>query len=89
MTINVVQTVWGTQKVSNPEKVEHLRIISLTAKFSKTFENLVIKWMYKYIGHNLDPQQFGGRKGRSITHDIIKLLPSSVSTSTTTITVCK
>ena len=62
------------QKVSNPEDENQLRIISLTTHFSKTFENMVIKWLYKYIGHKLDPQQFGGRKGSSITHYTIELL---------------
>ena len=62
------------QKVSNPEDENQLRIISLTTHFSKTFENMVIKWLYKYIGHKLDPQQFGGRKGSSITHYMIELL---------------
>ena len=50
------------QKVPNPEDENQLRIISLTAQFSITFENMVIKWLYKYIGHKLNPQQFGGRK---------------------------
>ena len=62
------------QKVTNPENENQLRIISLTAQFSKTFENLVIKWLYSYIGNKLDPQQFGGRRGSSITHYMIELL---------------
>ena len=62
------------QKVPNPEDENQLRIISLTAKFSKIFENMVIKWLYKYIGHILDPQHFGGREGSSITHYMIELV---------------
>ena len=62
------------QKKANPENENQLRIISLTSFFSKTFENLVIKWLLEFIGDKIDPKQFGGQKGNSITHYLIEFV---------------
>ena len=62
------------QKVSNPENEDQLRIISLTAFFSKVFEQFVIKWLLHFIGDKIDWRQYGGQKGTSITHYMIELI---------------
>ena len=62
------------QKKANPENENQLRIISLTSFFSKTLENLVIKWLLEFIGDKMDPKQFGGQKGNSITHYLIEFV---------------
>ena len=37
-------------------------------------ERFVVDWLMKYIGPKLDPNQFGGLKGNSISHYMIELL---------------
>ena len=82
---NIVSTkewprMWKTefgiplQKQSNPESEDQLRIISLTSFFSKNFENFVIEWLLKYVGDKIDPNQYGGQKGNSITHYLIEFI---------------
>ena len=62
------------QKSPNPISEDDLRIISLTAFFSKVMEKFVVEWLMEYIGDRLDPKQFGGLKGNSISHYMIELL---------------
>ena len=80
---NIVQTSqwpssWKTEygipikKVKTPENEDELRIISLTNQFSKTFEQFVIDWLMVYVGDKIDPSQFGGIKGSSISHYLIE-----------------
>ena len=37
-------------------------------------EKFVVDWVMEYIGDRLDPKQFGGLKGNSISHYMIELL---------------
>ena len=73
-------TMWCTeygiplQKQTNPESEDQLRIISLTSFFSKIFENFVIEWILKYVGDKIDPNQYGGQSGNSITHYLIEFI---------------
>ena len=62
------------KKVTSPMSEDDLRIISLTPFFSKTFEQLVLDWLLKYVGEQLDVHQYGGRKGTSINHYLIDLI---------------
>ena len=62
------------KKVPEPQSEDDLRIISLTAFFSKVFERFVVQWLLKYIGDKIDPQQFGGTKGTSIAHYLIEVI---------------
>ena len=48
--------------------------ISLTSFFSKVMEKFVVEWLMNFIGHKLDPKQFGGLKGNSISHYMIELI---------------
>ena len=59
-------------KVPVPESENQLRNIALTSFFSKTFENFLFDWIWPFISSHLDPGQFGGISGSSITHYIIK-----------------
>ena len=67
---------YGTplQKKNEPTTEDDLRIISLTAFFSKVMEHFVVEWLMGYIGDKLDPKQFGGLKGNSISHYMIELI---------------
>ena len=62
------------QKVPDPQTEDDLRIISLTAFFSKVMEKFVVEWLMKFISKRLDPKQFGGLKGNSISHYLIELI---------------
>ena len=62
------------QKTADPENEDDLRIISLTSFFSKVMEKFVVEWLMGYIGDKLDPKQFGGLKGNSISHYMIELI---------------
>ena len=62
------------QKIPDPLTEDDLRIISLTAFFSKVMEKFVIEWLMFFIGDLLDPKQFGGLKGNSISHYMIELM---------------
>ena len=62
------------QKISNPQSEDDLRVISLTSFFSKVLERFVLEWLMTYVGKNLDPKQFGGLKGNSISHYLIEMI---------------
>ena len=62
------------KKIPEPQCEDDLRIISLTAFFSKVFERFVVQWLLSYIGDKIDPQQFGGAKGTSIAHYLIEVI---------------
>ena len=62
------------QKVPDPVTEDDLRIISLTPFFSKVIEKFVVEWLMFYVGSKLDPKQFGGLKGNSISHYMIELI---------------
>ena len=51
-----------------------LRVISKTHYLSKLFENFIVDWLLPIISPFLDPNQFGGFKGLSIVHYLIKFL---------------
>ena len=62
------------EKWKNPVSEENLRVISKTAFLSKIFEAFVVEWLLGYIKPFLDPNQFGGLKGISVNHYLIKFL---------------
>ena len=62
------------QKQPNPVDEDHLRIISLTAFFSKVFERFVVSWLLEYVGDQMDWGQYGGLKGSSISHYLIEFV---------------
>ena len=62
------------QKNPDPKCEDDLRVISLTSFFSKVLEKFVLQWLMFYIGEKIDPKQFGGLKGNSISHYMIELV---------------
>ena len=69
------QTEWGVpiQKVPNAKDETEARLISCTNKMNLIFEKQVVMWIMKYVKNKLDPDQFGGRKGHSISHYLIEM----------------
>ena len=69
------QTEWGVpiQKVKNAKDETEARLISCTNKMNLIFEKQVVVWLMKHVGHKLDPDQFGGKKGHSISHYLIEM----------------
>ena len=60
-----------------PEQPKHegeLRIISLTAFLSKTYEKIVMDWLLHFVGIKIDINQYGGTRGKSINHHLIDLI---------------
>ena len=81
---NIVQsTTWPQQwkteyvtpigKVPQPESEDDLRPIALTSFWSKVMEQFVVMWLLEVIGHKLDFRQYGGTRGNSVSHYLIKL----------------
>ena len=60
-------------KVTDPESEEDLRIIYKTSFLGKIYESFVADWLIPVIMPFLDPGQYGGLKGRSTNHCLIKL----------------
>ena len=62
------------QKITDPQSEDDLRVISLTSFFSKVLEKFVLEWLMSYVGKKLDPKQFGGLKGNSVSHYLIEMI---------------
>ena len=60
-------------KVPIPESEDDLRSIGLTPFLSKRMENLLIKWIWKYLSPHIGTDQLGGLPGCSIVHYIIRM----------------
>ena len=59
------------QKKPNPKNEDDVRIISLTAFYSKVMEKFVMEWLLEVIGDKIDWHQYGGQKGNSVAHYLI------------------
>ena len=57
-----------------PETLEQVRIILKTNFLSKIMEKFIVDWLMPFISPFLDSSQFGGFKGLSTTHYLIKFL---------------
>ena len=53
---------------------DSLRLISKTAFFSKAYEGFLRDWLMPIVGPFLDPSNYGGFKGGSTVHYMLKLL---------------
>ena len=69
------QTEWGVpiEKIKGAQDESQTRLISCTNKMNIILEKQVIRWLMEYVQHQLDPDQFGGIKGNSISHYMIEL----------------
>jgi len=57
-----------------------LRPISLLPVLGKILESFVADWLCEFLAPTLDPNQFGGLKGRSAAHALVSILHSWCST---------
>ena len=69
------QTEWGVplQKVPNAKDESETRLISCTNKMNIILEKQVVVWLMQYVKNRLDRDQFGGKKGHSISHYLIEM----------------
>ena len=69
------KTEWGVplEKTKPAADESQIRLISCTNKMNIAFEKQVIRWLMQLVGHKLDPDQFGGQKGNSISHYLIEM----------------
>jgi hypothetical protein len=69
------QTEWGVplEKQKQAADESQSRLISCTNKMNIVFEKQVVRWLMQCVEHKLDPDQFGGRKGTSISHYLIEM----------------
>ena len=49
------------------------RLISCSNKMNLVLEKQVVFWLMKLVKNKLDPDQFGGIKGNSISHYLIEM----------------
>ena len=54
--------------------MDKLRPISLTPTLAKVAEGIAGQWMMEDMTPQLDPRQYGNRKGRSTTHYLVQLV---------------
>ena len=64
---------------SFPPSWNNLRPVSLTDHFAKISEHFIVQWITSDIHINLDPNQFGSRKGVSTAHYLVKLIDNLCS----------
>ena len=61
-------------KVSSPESEDEIRNLSKTKFLSKLYEGFLCDWLLPQVQPYLDPHQYGGMKGSSVNHYLVKLL---------------
>ena len=66
---------------TNPPTIQKLRPISLTDYFAKVAEKFAVRWILQDIQTNLDPQQFGNRRGVSTTHYLANVVDTLAQTA--------
>ena len=59
-------------KSDSPEK-EQVRPISLICDMARDYNKWIVKWLEPYLNKRMDPGQFGGQKGMSISQLLIIL----------------
>ena len=66
-------------KVPQPKVIDDLRNISDLMNLNKILEKVTCKMVVSDMKKNIDPAQFGNKKGVSIQHYLIKLLDRVIS----------
>ena len=69
-----VEYVTPIAKIEPPQSEDDLRNIALTAFFSRVFVGIVAGWLFKYIKSEINPGQYGGLPGNSISHYVVELI---------------
>ena len=54
-----------------PDSEDEVRPISIIPDLARDYNRWVVKWLEPYLKQRMDPGQFGGRKGMSISHLLI------------------
>ena len=67
-------TIVPVPKINPPPSMDKLRPISLTPTLAKVAEGIAGQWMMEDMTPQLDPRQYGNRKGRSTTHYLVQLV---------------
>ena len=57
--------------MAHPEKISDLRKIALSSEYAKLLEAFLKDWIIEDIGPNLDPSQYGAKKGSGTEHLIV------------------
>ena len=55
------------KKVTQPISEGDLMIISLSSIYSEIYEKFVMHWLLEYLHDKIDPHQYGGQKGNSVS----------------------
>ena len=61
-------------KIPKPETHDDVRNIAKTPFLSKQYESFIFDWLLPFVSPFLDPGQYGGMTGSSITHYLVILL---------------
>ena len=61
-------------KIKSPETEDDVRNLSKTKFTSKLYERFLCDWLLPIVEPYLDPGQYGGMKGSSVSHYMVKLL---------------
>ena len=64
-------------KLKNPITIKDLR--KITSDFSKLFERFLDNWILEDIEPNLDPAQYGNKKGTGTDHMLISFVDKILS----------
>ena len=74
-------SIWKCAAVTPLTKVKvlhniktDLRPISLTPVVSKVNEEFVVQWLWRIVGHKIDPMQFGSVRNSSTTFALVELM---------------
>jgi hypothetical protein len=58
-------------KVKEPEVLKDVRKVASTSDYNKVLESVIKDYITEDIAHNLDPKQFGGKKGHGTEHMLV------------------
>ena len=90
-----LEIVTPIAKISEPKQISDLRKIAGTSDYSKLLESFLKDWILEDIKYNIDPSQFGGRKGSGTEHlvvcfvdRVLKLLDSTILKSAVILAAC-
>ena len=77
---NIYPDIWKLEHVTPIGKLPHvkkmsdIRKIAITSEYSKLLESFIKDWILKDISQNLDPCQYGSRKGSGTEHLIVQFV---------------
>ena len=60
--------------MKEPEVLKDVRKVASTSDYNNVLESVIKDFITENIGKNLDPKQFGGKKGHGTEHMIVALM---------------